>query len=102
VIVDDMIDTAGTFCAAADMLQEKGAKAVYGLATHGIFSGQSLQRIEASAFKKVVVTNTVPIDLKGITKKVDVLSVAKLLADAIDAIAHSDSVSALFEGQNQL
>ena len=102
VIVDDMIDTAGTFCAAADMLEERGAKAVYGLATHGIFSGPALQRIEDSAFKKVAVTNTVPIDLKGITKKVDVLSVAKLLAETIDAIAHSTSVSALFEGQNQI
>jgi ribose-phosphate pyrophosphokinase len=102
VVVDDMVDTAGTFCAAADMLQERGAKAVYGLATHGIFSGSALERIEASAFKKVVVTDTVPIDLKNITKKVDVLSVAGLLAEAINAIAHSHSVSALFEGQNQI
>jgi len=102
IIVDDMIDTAGTFCAAADMLQERGAKGVYGLATHGIFSGPALDRIEASAFKKVAVTNTVPIELKGKTSKVDVLSVAGLLADAIDAIAHSNSVSALFEGQNQI
>jgi len=102
VIVDDMIDTAGTFCAAADLLKEKGAKNIYGLATHGIFSEPALERIEASAFKKVVVTNTVPIDTKGITSKVDVLSVAKLLADAIDAVATSQSVSALFEGQNQL
>ena len=102
VIVDDMIDTAGTFCAAADLLKEKGAKSIYGLATHGIFSEPALERIEASAFKKVVVTNTVPIDTKGITNKVDVLSVAKLLADAINAVANSQSVSALFEGQNQI
>lgn len=102
VIVDDMIDTAGTFCAAADLLKEKGAKSIYGLATHGIFSEPALERIEASAFKKVVVTNTVPIDTKGITSKVDVLSVAQLLADAIDAVANSQSVSALFEGQNQI
>ncbi|HWB38742.1 MAG TPA: ribose-phosphate diphosphokinase [Candidatus Saccharimonadales bacterium] len=102
IIVDDMIDTAGTFCAAADLLKERGARKVYGLATHGIFSEPALQRIEDSAFEKIVVTNTVPIDTKGITKKVDVLSVAKLLADAIDAVAHSQSVSALFEGQNQM
>lgn len=102
VIIDDMIDTAGTFCAAADILREKGAKAVYGLATHGIFSEPALERIEASAFEKVVVTNTVPINTKGITNKVEVLSVARLLADAIQAVASGQSVSALFEGQNQI
>jgi ribose-phosphate pyrophosphokinase len=102
VIIDDMIDTAGTFTAAADMLKEHGAKTVYGLATHGIFSDTAYERIEASAFEKVVVTNTVPVDTKGRTKKVEVLSVAKLLADAIDAIATSSSVSAIFEGENQI
>jgi ribose-phosphate pyrophosphokinase len=102
VIIDDMIDTAGTFCAAADLLKEKGAKRIYGLATHGIFSGQALELIEASAFEKVVVTNTVPIDTHGITKKVEVVSVAQLLGDAINAIANSRSVSAIFEGENQI
>ncbi len=102
VIIDDMIDTAGTFCAAADMLRDNGAKTVYGLATHGILSGEALERIEKSAFEKVVVTNTVPIDTKGITKKIEVLSVAPLLADAINAVATSDSVSAIFEGENQI
>jgi ribose-phosphate pyrophosphokinase len=102
VIIDDMIDTAGTFCAAAEMLKENGAKTVYGLATHGIFSEPALQRIEDSAFEKIVVTNTVPIDTRGVTKKVEVLSVAELLANAINAVATSRSVSALFEGQNQI
>jgi ribose-phosphate pyrophosphokinase len=102
VIVDDMIDTAGTFCAAAEMLKEKGAANVYGLATHGIFSSPALKRIEASPFKKVIVTNTVPIEAEGITDKVEVLSVAKLLADAISAVSDARSVSALFEGQNQI
>jgi ribose-phosphate pyrophosphokinase len=102
VIIDDMIDTAGTFCAAADLLKEKGAKNIIGLATHGIFSGQSLTLIEESAFEKVVVTNTVPIETKGITKKIEVLSVSKHLADAISAVAAGHSVSALFEGQNQI
>jgi ribose-phosphate pyrophosphokinase len=102
VIIDDMIDTAGTFCAAADMLKEKGAKAVYGLASHGIFSGPALERIESSAFEKVVVTNTVRIDTAKITDKVEVLSVAQLLADAIDAVACSSSLSAIFEGENQI
>ncbi len=102
VIIDDMIDTAGTFCAAADLLREKGAKTIYGLATHGILSEPSLKRIENSAFKKVIVTNTVPVDTRGVTDKIEVLSVAKLLADAIDAVSTGSSVSALFEGQNQI
>lgn len=102
VIVDDMIDTAGTFCATADLLKERGARKIYGLATHGVLSEPSLQRIEESPFEQVIVTNTVPIDTKGITKKIEVLSVAKLLADAIAAVNDARSVSALFEGQNQL
>lgn len=102
VIIDDMTDTAGTFCAAADMLTEKGARTVYGLATHGILSDPALQRIEDSSFERLVVTNTVPIDTKGITKKVEVLSVAKLVGDAITAIADSRSVSAIFQGENQM
>jgi ribose-phosphate pyrophosphokinase len=102
IIIDDMIDTAGTFCAAADMLMEKGAATVYGLATHGIFSEGALERIEKSAFERVAVTNTVPVDTHGITNKIDELSVAQILADAIDAVATSHSVSALFEGQNQI
>lgn len=102
VIVDDMIDTAGTFSAAADMLKDKGAAKVYGLASHGIFSGSALELIETSAFEKVVVTNTVPIDTRGITDKVEVLSVAQLIADAIYAVANGRSLSAIFEGQNQI
>jgi ribose-phosphate pyrophosphokinase len=102
VIIDDMIDTAGTFCAAADLIKERGAKTIYGLATHGIFSEPALQRIEDSAFEKIIVTDTVPVDTKGATTKVEVLSVAQLLANAIMAIARSESVSALFEGENQI
>jgi ribose-phosphate pyrophosphokinase len=102
VIIDDMIDTAGTFTAAADMLKEHGAKAVYGLATHGILSADACERIEASAFKKVVVTNTVPVETHGLTKKVEVLSIAELVADAIYAVANSISVSAIFQEENQI
>jgi ribose-phosphate pyrophosphokinase len=102
VILDDMIDTAGTFCAAAEILRERGAKDIYGLATHGIFSEPALERIEKSPFKKVIVTNTVPIDTDGTTDKIEVLSVAKHLADAISAVNDARSVSALFEGQNQI
>jgi ribose-phosphate pyrophosphokinase len=102
VIIDDMIDTAGTFCAAADLLRERGARSVVGFATHGIFSPPALERIEASAFERVVVTNTVPIDTTDASKKVEVLSVAPLIGDAITAITKSRSVSALFQGENQM
>lgn len=102
VITDDMVDTAGTFCAAADMLKERGANKVYGFATHAILSGDALQKIEDSAFEKVVVTNTLPVDTRGVTDKVEVMSVAPLLADAMNAVAKGESVSALFEGQNQM
>jgi ribose-phosphate pyrophosphokinase len=97
-----MIDTAGTFCAAADLLKEKGARTVYGIATHGIFSDPALENIEKSSFKHVIVTNTVPIDTHGVTNKIVVLSVANIIADAISAVANSRSVSALFEGDNQI
>lgn len=101
VIIDDMIDTAGTICAAAGLLAEKGAKEIYGLATHGILSDPAMERIEASAFKKVIVTNTLPVSHNP-KDKVEVLSVAELIADAIEASYAGLSVSALFDGKNQM
>lgn len=98
LVIDDMIDTAGTICAAADMLAERGAKKIYGLATHGVLSGPALERIEASAFDSVVVTDTLPVPK---AKKITSVSVAPLLANAIKAVATGDSVSALFNGHNQ-
>jgi ribose-phosphate pyrophosphokinase len=100
IIVDDMIDTAGTICAAADLLAERGAKEVYGVATHGLFSGPALDRIEKSAFKKVVVTDTLPHEAHK-HDKIEVVSVAPLIADAIAAVFAHMSVSEIFDGQNQ-
>lgn len=102
VIVDDMIDTAGTICAAADLLKAKGAKTVYGIATHGILSGPALERIRKSAFEKIIVTDTVPPKDLAKNSKIEVLSVAPMIADAIAAIAAGRSVSILFEGLNQM
>lgn len=99
VVIDDMIDTAGTMCAAATILKEHGAKSIYGLATHGVLSDPALERIEASDFKKVVVTDTLPLPKKS--KKIKVLPIGQLLADAISAVHSGDSVSALFGGKNQ-
>ncbi len=99
-LIDDMIDTAGTICAAADLLKEKGAADIYGFATHGVFSEPALQRIEKSAFTKVIVTDTIS-PQPGPHKKIEVLSIAPLIAAAIAAVVAGDSISALFEGQNQ-
>ena len=59
ILVDDMVDTAGTLCEAAKLLKEKGAKKIYAFATHGIFSGPAAERIKASPFEKVITTNTI-------------------------------------------
>jgi ribose-phosphate pyrophosphokinase len=99
VVIDDMIDTAGTICAAADLLSQNGAKAIYAVATHGVLSDPAMERIEQSAFKKVVVTDSLPIAVKS--KKLIILSIAPLLAQAIDAVYSGNSVSALFDGRNQ-
>jgi ribose-phosphate pyrophosphokinase len=102
VLIDDMIDTAGTICAAADLLSERGAKAIYGLATHGILSDPACERIKKSAFTKIIVTNTLPITCDPKKSKIEVLSVAPLLASAIEAVFERRSVSALFDGKNQI
>lgn len=102
VIIDDMIDTAGTICTAANLLAEKGAKAIYGVATHGIFSDPALERIKASAFTSIIVTDTLPAPPKAKSSKLVVLSIAPLIADAIAAVYSGGSVSALFDGQNQI
>ncbi len=100
--VDDMIDTAGTICTAADLLLKQGAKEVHGFSTHGVFSDPALQRLKDSAFTKVVVTDTLPAPVNDADGKIEVLTIAPLIADAIAAIYADESVSALFEGDNQI
>ncbi len=97
LIVDDMIDTAGTLCTAAKALQEKGAKDVFACATHGVLSGPALERIEQSPLTQVMVTNTIPAQEK-ITRdnKLTSLSVSGLLSEAIRRIHNDESVSSLF------
>ncbi len=97
IIVDDMIDTAGTLAGAARALQDKGAKRIVAVATHGVFSGPAIQRITDSPLSEVVVTDTVPLsDLAKACGKIKVVSIARLLAEAIKRIHSSDSVSSLF------
>ncbi len=100
VLIDDMIDTAGTICAAAELLAERGAADISAMATHGVLSDPAIQRLEKSPLSQVVVTNTLPISEERRIEKLKVLSVAKLIADAIDAVFEDTSVSEIFGGDN--
>ncbi len=97
IINDDMIDTAGTLCAAADTLMARGAEAVYVCATHGLFSGPAFERIENSKISEVVVTDAVPVPLERQTGKIKVLSIAPLVARTIDCVYNNGSVSKIFD-----
>ena len=97
IILDDMIDTAGTLCHAAQALKEHGARQVHGCATHPVLSGPAIERIERSALQSLIVTDTIPLSdhARGLDK-IKVLSVADLLGEAIRRIHNDDSVSSLF------
>jgi ribose-phosphate pyrophosphokinase len=101
VLIDDMIDTAGTIVAAAEQLVDHGAAAVHAAATHGLFSGPAIDRLKNSVIDKVVVTNTLPLPPEKQIDKIEVLSVAGIIADAIDAVFEDTSVSEIFGGANQ-
>jgi ribose-phosphate pyrophosphokinase len=98
LLVDDMIDTAGTICQAAAALKNYGAKAVIAAATHPVLSGPAPQRLNESAFEEVIVTNTLPIRDDITIPKLTVLSMAPLLAQAIQAVFEEGSVASLFHG----
>jgi ribose-phosphate pyrophosphokinase len=97
LILDDMIDTAGTLVNASNALLKAGAKSVAACATHAVLSGPAVQRIKESSLSEVVITNSIPLSEEAkATGKFKVVSVARLLAEAIRRIHHSDSVSSLF------
>lgn len=102
VINDDMIDTAGTICVAAELLKKKGAKSVSVVATHGLFSDPAMERIGKSQIDYLAVTDTLPLP-KNLPKapEIEVISVVNLLAQSIKAIFEDGSVSAVFDGENQ-
>jgi len=101
VIMDDMIDTAGTLVKAAEVLKERGAKSVYAYCTHAVFSGAAIERIQGSALDEVVITNTIPLsDASKSTNKIRQLSVAFLFAETIRRISDGESVTSLFAEQN--
>lgn len=98
IILDDMIDTAGTLCAAANALAERGAKEIYAAATHGVFSANAIDNINKSALTKVIVTDSIYVDeeKKRKSEKIEVLSISGLMAEAIKRVHEDKSVAPLF------
>ena len=96
IIVDDMIDTAGTICMAADMLMEKGAKSVRAAITHPILSGQAYEKINASALQEVIVTATIPLNPEKDLSKFKVMTVADIFANVIERVHNYKEISSIF------
>jgi len=97
IIVDDMVDTAGTLCAAAQAVKAQGARAVYACASHGVLSPPAIERIMASPLEELLITDTVPVRTEvRDCPKIKVLPVARLLGEAVKRIHHGDSISSLF------
>jgi len=101
VLLDDMIDTGASLVAAAELLKSEGAVEVWAMATHGVLSDPATERLKNSVLEKVVITNTLPLPPEKQLDKIEVLSIAKLVADAIMAVFGDESVSEIFGGENQ-
>lgn len=102
VIIDDIINTAGTICAAADLLLDRGASEVWAAATHGVLSDPAVDRLKNSSLSRVAITDTLPISPDQRFDKLEVLSVAGIIAAALDAVFADTSVSEIFGGDNQV
>jgi ribose-phosphate pyrophosphokinase len=101
VVIDDMIDTASTIVAAAELLVERGAVDVWVMATHGVLSDPATDRLKNAPISRVVVTDTLPVPSEKALDKLEVLSVSAIIARAIDAVFEDTSVSEIFGGENQ-
>ncbi len=102
ILVDDMIDTAGTICKAAEVLVDMGAKSVMACCTHAVFSGPAIDRLVASPINEVVILDTIELPQEKLFDKLTILSSSKLMAEAIRRIYQNDSVSELFVGKKRL
>lgn len=102
ILIDDMIDTAGTLCAGARVVRDAGATRIFAAATHGLLSGGAVERLRASVIEKVVVSDTVPLPEGASPDLFQVLSVDRILADSVHNVFCDESVSAIFAGENQL
>jgi ribose-phosphate pyrophosphokinase len=96
VILDDLVDTAGSLCAAAQALKERGAKKIFACCSHGLLSGNAMERIEASPISELVITDSVPLRAKKVPKKIKVISTAPMVGEAIKRIHFEQSISSLF------
>ena len=94
VLVDDMVDTAGTLAKAADLMMERGALSVRAITTHGLLSGNAYEKIEKSQLKELIITDSIPLEIRS--KKVKVLSCADLFADVMHRVHHNTSISSKF------
>ncbi|MEY4174252.1 MAG: phosphoribosylpyrophosphate synthase [Actinomycetota bacterium] len=101
ILNDDMIDSGGTIVSAAEVLMARGAKEVWAMATHAVLSGPAIERLEKSVISRVVLTNTLPLPAEKRIPKIEVLSIAPLIADALNAVFDDTSVSEIFGGENQ-
>ncbi len=97
LIIDDMIDTAGTLVNASDAAIKKGAKSVTAVATHGVLSGPAIERLEKSEIKKIIITDTISISKEKKIDKIQIVSVDTVFGQAVNRVHNGDSVSALFE-----
>jgi len=99
LIRDDMVDTAGTICQAAHFLKERGSLDIYASCTHGVFSGQALERIDNSPIKKMFITDSIDHSRKQLSNKIEILTCSELIGEAIKRIFDEESVSSLFKDQ---
>ncbi len=102
ILIDDMIDTAGTLCAGAQVVRDAGATRVFAAATHGLLSGRAVERLRDSCIEEVVLTDTVPLPEDAPPDLFRVLSVDRILADSVHNVFCDESVSEIFAGENQL
>ena len=96
IMVDDIIDTGGTICKAAEVLAKRGAKKVYGAATHGVLSDNAVQRIEDSVLEEFIITDTIHQPEENLRNKIKVVGVGDLIAQAIERIHKNESISVIF------
>jgi len=97
IIVDDMIDTAGTACTGAKLLKDKGATSIYIFACHGLFSGPAIDRINNSVFDKVIITNTLNQEYKNLGEKFDIIDISYMCGEAIRRSLHGESLKELYD-----
>ena len=96
LMFDDMISTAGSICGAAKLIKSKGAKEIHVAATHGVFAGNAIENLKSSPIDSIVVTDTIPLGVAAQLPNIKVLTVAKMLGEAIKRIHHHESISAIF------